>query len=148
MEQNKSVPPYKLLPDTVQTQWATLLHAGKFLANGPGADRSLLPCRKPHVILLYGSSGFCNMNNVELQNRRLKVIRHKMSNVCILNFSLCTNGVQTQFRYWRYQYQYTINIHCSGSVTVWYGSGSSDPYLWLTDPDPALFVRDANKSFF
>ncbi len=22
-----------------------------------------------------------------------------------------------------------------GSVTFWYGSGSSDPYLWLTDPD-------------
>jgi hypothetical protein len=26
---------------------------------------------------------------------------------------------------------------CRGSVTAWYGSGSvsSDPYLWLTDPD-------------
>ncbi len=24
---------------------------------------------------------------------------------------------------------------CSGSVTFWYGSGFSDPYLWLTDPD-------------
>ncbi len=39
-----------------------------------------------------------------------------------------------------------------GSVTFWYGSGcgsgSSDPYLWRTDPDPALFVsdlQDANK---
>ncbi len=93
MEKNKSVPPYKLLPDTVQTQWATLLHAGKFLANGPGADKSP-PCRKPHVILLYGSSGFCNMNNVELQNRRLEAIKNKMSNVCILHFSWRTNGVR------------------------------------------------------
>ncbi len=49
-------------------------------------------------------------------------------------------------------------LSVSGSVTFWYGSGcgsgSSDPYLWLTDPDadpaldPALFVsdlQDANK---
>jgi hypothetical protein len=36
-------------------------------------------------------------------------------------------------------------------VTIWYGSGSSDPFLWLTDPDPALFVsnlQDANKKLF
>ncbi len=26
---------------------------------------------------------------------------------------------------------------CCGSVTFWYGSGSADPNLWLTDPDPA-----------
>jgi hypothetical protein len=25
---------------------------------------------------------------------------------------------------------------CSGSVTFWYGSGSRDPYIWLTDSDP------------
>ncbi len=25
---------------------------------------------------------------------------------------------------------------CFGSVTFWYGSGSSNPYLSLTDPDP------------
>ncbi len=44
---------------------------------------------------------------------------------------------------------------CSGSVTLWYGSGfgsrSSDPYFWLTDPYPALFVSDlqnANKKYF
>ncbi len=43
-------------------------------------------------------------------------------------------------------------MQCSRSVTFWYGSGSSDPYLWLTDPDPAFFVRDLkdakNKFFF
>ncbi len=38
---------------------------------------------------------------------------------------------------------------CSGSVTLWYGSGS----FWLTDPapDPALFVsdlQDANKKYY
>ncbi len=26
-------------------------------------------------------------------------------------------------------------VQCWGSVTFWYGSGSSDPYLWQTDPD-------------
>jgi hypothetical protein len=35
---------------------------------------------------------------------------------------------------------------CYGSVTFWYGSGSSDPYLSPTDPDadpdPAQFVSD------
>jgi hypothetical protein len=43
-------------------------------------------------------------------------------------------------------------LQCSGSMTDWYGSaygsGSSDPYLWHTDPDPALFVidfQDGNK---
>jgi hypothetical protein len=39
------------------------------------------------------------------------------------------------------------------SMTFWYGSGSgsADPYLWLTDPDPALFVsdlQDANLKYF
>jgi hypothetical protein len=33
-----------------------------------------------------------------------------------------------------------------GSVKFWYGSGSSDPYIWIKDPDPnlepALFVSD------
>ncbi len=32
-----------------------------------------------------------------------------------------------------------VGAQCSGSMTFWYGSGcgsgSSDPYLWLTDPD-------------
>ncbi len=35
---------------------------------------------------------------------------------------------------------------CCGCVTFWYGSGSTDPYFWLTDPDsvsdPAFFVGD------
>ncbi len=31
-------------------------------------------------------------------------------------------------------------IQYSGPVTFWYGSGSEDPYRWLTDP--ALFVSD------
>jgi hypothetical protein len=26
------------------------------------------------------------------------------------------------------------------SVTYWYGSRSSDPYLWLTDPDPGALI--------
>jgi hypothetical protein len=43
--------------------------------------------------------------------------------------------------------------HCSESVTFWYGSGSrsSDPYLWLTDPDPALlnsYLQDATWKLF
>jgi len=30
-----------------------------------------------------------------------------------------------------------LYVHCSGSVTFWYGSGSADPYHGLTDPDHA-----------
>ncbi len=30
------------------------------------------------------------------------------------------------------------DIQCWGSVTFWYGSVSSDPYLWLTNPDADL----------
>ncbi len=44
---------------------------------------------------------------------------------------------------------------CWGFVTFWCGSGSADPYLWLTDPnrtpDPTLFFsdfKDAKKLFF
>jgi hypothetical protein len=29
-----------------------------------------------------------------------------------------------------------------GSLAFWYGPGTADPYLCLTDPDPALFVND------
>jgi hypothetical protein len=32
---------------------------------------------------------------------------------------------------------------CCGSVTFWYGSGSSDP---VSDPDPAIFVSDLKDS--
>ncbi len=38
---------------------------------------------------------------------------------------------------------------CCGSVTFWYGTRSADPYLWLTDPDPAIFfsdLQDGNKN--
>jgi hypothetical protein len=31
---------------------------------------------------------------------------------------------------------------CCGSVAFWYGSGSADQYLRLSDPDPAIFVSD------
>jgi hypothetical protein len=37
------------------------------------------------------------------------------------------------------------------TMTFWYGSGSPDPYLWLMDPDPAIFVidlQDVNKNLF
>ncbi len=42
---------------------------------------------------------------------------------------------------------YTIIIlsrQCRGSMTFWCGSGSgsTDPCLWLMDPDPAIFVID------
>jgi hypothetical protein len=42
--------------------------------------------------------------------------------------------------------EYHLNFtssQCCGSVTFWYGSGSADPYLCLTDPDPdpTIFVR-------
>ncbi len=48
------------------------------------------------------------------------------------------------------KYDSVLLIQCSGSVTFWYRSGSSDPYLSPTDPDPDpdIFVsdlKDANK---
>ncbi len=38
-----------------------------------------------------------------------------------------------------------------GIRDIWYESGSEDPYLWLTDPDPAILVsglQDSNQKFF
>ncbi len=44
----------------------------------------------------------------------------------------------------------TYRYQCSGSVTFWYRFGyessSADPYIWLTDPDPALFINDLHKT--
>ncbi len=43
--------------------------------------------------------------------------------------------------------KYTV-YQCSGSMTFWGGSGSSDPCFWLMDPDPAILViglQDASK---
>ncbi len=42
---------------------------------------------------------------------------------------------------------------CCECVTFWYGSGSADPYQWLTDPDPdpAFFVSNLKiqqKNYF
>ncbi len=42
-------------------------------------------------------------------------------------------------------------IQSCGSMKFWYGSGSADPYLWLMDPDPAIFVsdlQDVNNKLF
>jgi hypothetical protein len=43
-----------------------------------------------------------------------------------------------------------LRIRILGSLTLWYGSGSSDPYFRLAGPDPALFVSDlqAGKKIF
>ncbi len=38
-------------------------------------------------------------------------------------------------------------IQCSESVTFWYGSGSADPYFWLTDPDPSVKFKTSTKFF-
>ncbi len=32
---------------------------------------------------------------------------------------------------------------CSGSLMIW--SGSADPYHWITDPDPAIFLSGLHK---
>ncbi len=45
-----------------------------------------------------------------------------------------------------------LSLHCCGSMKFWYGtygSGSPDPYHWVTDPnpDPALFVNCFLKVF-
>jgi hypothetical protein len=51
-----------------------------------------------------------------------------------------------------YHLNFTSSQFC-GSVTFWYGSGSADPYLELTDPaqDPTIYVREFKvvaKKFF
>jgi hypothetical protein len=33
-------------------------------------------------------------------------------------------------------------------VAFWYGSGSAEPYLLLTNPDPVFFVRDLQEGKF
>jgi hypothetical protein len=38
-------------------------------------------------------------------------------------------------------------FHCCGSVTFWYGSGSLDPSLWLTESDPASHLASAPAIF-
>jgi hypothetical protein len=48
---------------------------------------------------------------------------------------------------------YLVPYQCCGYVTFWKVSRprSADPYLWLTYPDPAIFVsglQDANKNKF
>jgi len=47
----------------------------------------------------------------------------------------------------------TSGNQCSGSLRFWYGSGSSDPYLRLTDADADPYqnlqgLKDAKKYFF
>jgi hypothetical protein len=44
-------------------------------------------------------------------------------------------------RFWNLV-RYRHPNQCCGSLTLWYGSGSGDPYLWLIDSDPAIFVSD------
>ncbi len=58
-------------------------------------------------------------------------------------------GIQCEIYRHRVPYRGYIRnpkTQCSGTGIFWNGSGSADPYLWLTDPgtapDPALFVSD------
>ena len=38
----------------------------------------------------------------------------------------------------RFPYSFLlVNFQCCGSVLFWYGSGSSNPFRRITDPDPA-----------
>jgi len=49
------------------------------------------------------------------------------------------------------QYMHHTTKQCWGSVTFWCGSGSTDVYLWLMDPDPTPFISDlrgCKKIFF
>jgi hypothetical protein len=36
---------------------------------------------------------------------------------------------------------------CCGSMAFWCGSGSADPYLWITDMEPAIFVIDLQDAY-
>ncbi len=39
---------------------------------------------------------------------------------------------------------WNIYFQCCGSMKIWYGSGSADPYLRLMDPDP-VSLQGVNK---
>jgi hypothetical protein len=56
----------------------------------------------------------------------------------------CLRGLLTTGQGSRSRSRLPFQSSGSGFVTFWYGSGSADPYLWLTepDPDPAIFVSD------
>jgi len=56
----------------------------------------------------------------------------------LTNMPICT-------KHNRFQLHYNGNLQCWGSVTFWYGSGSPDPYLWLTDPDADPEVPNAYR---
>ncbi len=82
------------------------------------------------------------------------------------SFSVASSGNPEQKEDWTdfrlidtsvFEIDSVYGLQCSGSVTFWYGSGSGDPYLWLTDldsdpaPDPDFFVsdlQDGNYIFF
>ncbi len=51
-----------------------------------------------------------------------------------------------------YAQRCSVVVQCCGSMTIWCGSGSADPCLWLmdpdADPDPSILIivlQDANK---
>jgi hypothetical protein len=37
---------------------------------------------------------------------------------------------------------------CSGSMTIWYGSGSADLKHWIPDPDPAPFISGVQDAYY
>ncbi len=52
-------------------------------------------------------------------------------------------SITTRLSYsWNFRNISGSDEQCCGSVTIWHESRSADPYLWLTDPDPAIFFSD------
>ena len=41
-----------------------------------------------------------------------------------------------------------VFFQCCGSVSIWYGSGPSDPFREITDPDPAPNLRKYQLFFY
>ncbi len=77
---------------------------------------------------------FVKANYVKPLHAHCELCWEKNTEIIIQLFK---NAVQSQM------YSFSIVLpenQCSGSVTFWYGSGSSDPYLWLTDPIHKLLV--------
>jgi hypothetical protein len=133
--------PFKLLRPTVRLQYPGTASRQQFLLATAEAGFRLEVSRWRPPPAPVQSSASCHCP------------RRSLSRLCSSSHfrTGCTSGMQSWGSVSKHFY---INNQCCGSMTFWRGSrsGSTDPFLWLVDPDsdsdPAFFVidlQDANK---
>jgi len=69
-----------------------------------------------------------------------------------IKFDICIFGRKKSKNLWKrfedlFPKLQSNEKQCSGSVTFWYGSGSEDPYSWLTDPDADPGIQQKYGSY-